>query len=339
MKAYEITELTEDFSGIVETERQRPTPGRDEVSIRIHACSLNYRDLAIAHSEREYRDRSLPVIPLSDGAGEVVEVGEEVDRLAVGDRVATPFSPGWLDGDITLEKLGASPGAGDDGTLAEFVTYKAESVPKLPENLSYEQGATLPCAGVTAWNALVESADVTAGESVLLLGTGGVATFGLQFADMHGADPFVISSSDEKLDRAESLGAHWTLNYEDEPEWGEPVQERTGGGVDHVIEVGGAGTIQRSVEAARIGGSVQMIGVLTEPDEPFNPMSILGKGLTVQGIFAVGSTAMARRMNRAIEANGMEPVVDRTFSFDEVQEAYQYQDAGKHHGNVVITVD
>lgn len=339
MEACEITELTEDFSGIERTERERPSVGPDEVLIRIRACSLNFRDLAIAHSEREYRDRALPVIPLSDGAGEIAEVGTAVDRFAVGDRVVTPFSPSWRDGPITVEKLGDSLGAGEDGTLAEFATYKAESVPRLPEHLSYEEGATLPCAGLTAWNALVERGDVTAGETVLLLGTGGVATFGLQFADMHGADPFVISSSDEKLERARSLGANWTLNYEDEPEWGEVVPERTGGGVDHVIEVGGAGTIQRSVEAARLGGSVHMIGVLTEPDEPFNPMSILGNGLDVGGIFAVGSTAMAERMNRAIAANEMEPVIDRTFGFDEVRDAYRYLDSGQHHGKVVITVD
>ncbi len=339
MKAYEITELTEDFSGIERTERERPSVGPDEVLVRIHACSLNFRDLAIAHAEREYRHRDLPVIPLSDGAGEVVEVGTAVDRFDVGDRVATPFSPSWRDGPITTDKLGDAVGSAEDGTLAEFATYKAESVPRLPEHLSYEQGATLPCAGVTAWNALVERGEVTAGETVLLLGTGGVATFGLQFAAMHGADPYVISSSDEKLERARSLGANWTLNYEDEPDWGEVVQQETGGGVDHVIEVGGAGTIQRSVEAARIGGSVHMIGVLTEPEEPFNPMSILGKGLDIGGVFAVGSTAMARRMNRAIGANGMEPVIDRTFGFDEVSEGYRYLDSGQHHGKVVITVD
>lgn len=339
MRAYEVREATEDYSGIVEVERERPEPADDEVLINIRACSLNFRDLAIAHSELQYRNTQLPTIPLSDGAGEVVEVGSRVERLSVGDRVATPFSPSWVAGDVSPTALGSARGAGIDGALAEYAVYPAESVPKLPDHLSYEEGATLPCAGLTAWHGLVENGDVRSGESVLLIGTGGVSTFGLQFAKMHGADPFVISSSDEKLERARELGATQTLNYQDTPEWGEAVQERTGGGVDHVIEVGGQGTIQRSVEAAKLGGALHLIGVLSEPEEPFNPLSILGKGLTVQGVIAVGSTEMFEHMNRAIEVNEMVPEVDRVFAFDEVQDAYRHQHAGKHHGNVVVSLE
>lgn len=339
MNAYEIQETTNDFSGITPIDRNRPEPGDNEVLIDVKACSLNFRDLAIAHSELEYRNVSLPTIPLSDGAGEVVEVGENVEEFSVGDRVATPFTPGWLAGDISPSAMGTPRGAGIDGVLAEYVTYPAQSVPKLPEHLSYEEGATLPCAGLTAWHGLVENGNVRSGESVLLIGTGGVSTFGLQFAEMHGADPFVISSSDGKLDRARELGATQTLNYQETPEWGEAVQERTGGGVDHVVEVGGQGTIQRSTEAAALGGSLHLIGVLSEPDEPFNPLTILGKGLTAQGVIAVGSTAMFKRMARAIEVNEMVPEVGRVFGFDDVQDAYQYQLAGEHQGNVVISLE
>lgn len=339
MRAYEVQDTADDFSGIAAIERERPEPAADEVLIKIHACALNYRDLAIAHTEIEYPRTSLPTIPLSDAAGEVVEVGADVNRFEVGDRVATPFTPGWISGSLDPAARGTARGAGNDGTLAEYATYPAPAVPKLPDNLSYEEGATLPCAGLTAWHGLVENGSVTSGESVLLIGTGGVSTFGLQFAAMHGADPFVISSSDEKLERAVEMGATQTLNYVETPDWGEAVQERTDGGVDHVIEVGGQGTIQRSVTAARVGGSIQLIGVLSEPDEPFNPLSILGKGLTLQGVFAVGSTAMFERMNRAIEVNDMVPVIDRVYPFEEARDAYRYLLSGAHQGNVVISID
>ena len=339
MKAYEVTATSADFSGIERTERDRPEPDANEVLINVRACSINYRDLAIAHEDLQYHGTSLPTIPLSDGAGEVIEVGSAVTRLEVGDRVATPFSPGWISGDFDESALGSARGAGIDGVLAEYVTYPAASVPKLPDHLDYEAGATLPCAGLTAWHAVAENGAVQSGESVLLIGTGGVSTFGLQFAAMHGADPFVISSSDEKLERAKALGATQTLNYVDTPEWGDAVQERTGGGVDHVVEVGGQGTIQRSVTATAIGGNVHLIGVLSEPDEPFNPLSLLGKGLTVQGILGVGSTRMFQRMARAIDVNEMSPEVDRVFSFDTVPEAYRYLESAQHQGNVVISID
>ena len=338
MKVYTVQEPTANYEGIVRAEREPPTPDDEEALVRVRACSLNYRDLAIANANLGYSDAELPVIPLSDGAGEVVEVGADVERLSIGDRVATPFAPDWIEGPAAPHKLSPSIGANADGVLAEYVTYPAESLPDLPDHLSYEEGATLPCAGLTAWHALVENGDVSAGESVLALGTGGVATFALQFARLHGARAVVTSSSDEKLARARERGASETINYEDTPNWGEVVQDRLGG-VDHVVEVGGPGTLDRTLRAASLHGHVHLIGVLAGKGGQVDPAPILGKALTVEGVKGVGSCAMFERMNRAIGATELEPVIHRTFGFDEVQEAYQYVDASKHQGKVVVTVD
>ncbi|ELZ23896.1 alcohol dehydrogenase [Haloterrigena salina JCM 13891] len=340
MRAYEVQEATSDYEGVVQIDRERPEPDADEALVRIRAASLNYRDLAIAHEDLTYPGAALPVVPLCDGAGEVVAVGDEVERLSEGDRVATPFAPDWVDGPVAPEKVARTTGGNIDGTLAEYATFPADSLAELPENLSYEQGATLTCAGLTAWRELMEVGDLTADETVLALGTGGVSTFALQFATTRGADVFVTSSSDEKLERSRELGATWTLNYEETPEWGEAVQEEVGV-VDHVIEVGGPGTLQQSIEAAAFDGHVHLIGVLSGPDGQVHPGPILQKALTVEGSMGVGSRAMFDRMNSAIEAAEIDPVIDRTFGFseDEVREAYRYVDAGEHQGKVVISID
>lgn len=337
MDAYEITAATADYSGVERVERARPEPAADEVLIRVHAASLNYRDLAIANSDLAYPGAELPVVPLSDGAGEVVETGADVTALDVGDRVATPFAPDWVDGEGTPEKLAKSTGGNIDGALAEYVAFPAASVPELPTRFSYEEGATLSCAGLTAWRALVEDGGLTAGETVLALGTGGVSTFALQFAEMQGARTIVTSSSDEKRERAEELGAWETINYEDTPEWGEAVAAL--GGADHVVEVGGVGTLQQSLDAAAVNGHVHLIGVLSGNEGAVHPGPILGKSLDVEGVMGVGSTAMFERMVRAIEANDIEPVVDRVFGFDEVREAYRYLESGAHQGKVVVSLD
>ncbi|RDI70231.1 zinc-dependent alcohol dehydrogenase family protein [Halopelagius longus] len=340
MKAYGVQESSSDYSGIVEVERERPEPAADEALVEIRATSLNYRDLAIADEDLTYPGTELPVVPLSDGAGEVTAVGENVQRLSKGDRVATPFAPDWVDGPVASEKIARTTGGNVDGALAEYVTFPADSLAVLPDNLSYEQGATLSCAGLTAWRELHEEGDLTADETVLVLGTGGVSMFALQFATMQGADVFVTSSSDEKLERARELGATWTLNYEETPEWGEAVQEETGG-VDHVVEVGGPGTLQKSLEATGFDGHVHLIGVLSGPEGQVHPSQILLNGLTVEGSMGVGSRAMFDRMNSAIEAADLEPVVDRTFGFEpeDVREAYRYVEDGKHQGKVVISVE
>lgn len=338
MRAYELRETDADYDGLVEVERDRPTPAADEALVRLHAVSLNYRDLAIASDDLSYPGMSLPVVPCSDGAGEVVEVGAEVDRLAAGDRVATPFAPDWIDGPATPAKIRRTTGGNVDGALAQYATFPAESLPTLPEYLSDEAGATLSCAGLTAWRALVEDGDLTAGETVLALGTGGVSTFALQFATLHGARTVVTSSSDVKLDRARALGADVTINYGETPAWGEAVADRTGG-VDHVVEVGGPGTLERSLEAAGFGGQVHLIGVLAGQEGTVHPGAILHKALEVEGVMGVGSRAMFDRMLDAMGTAEMEPVVDRVFGFEEAREAYRHLDRGDHHGKVVISVD
>lgn len=338
MRAYEVQRTDSEYDGVVQAERSKPSPDADEALVRIHACSLNYRDLAIANADLVYPGAEPPVIPLSDGAGEVVEVGDDVERISAGTRVATPFAPDWIEGTGTPEKLARTTGGSTDGALAEYVTFPAESLAVLPDYLSYEEGATLSCAGLTAWRALVEDGNLRAGETVLALGTGGVSTFALQFAAMHGARTLVTSSSDEKLEAARGLGANETINYESTPEWGEVVRERIGG-ADHVVEVGGPGTLGKSLEAAAVGGHVHLIGVLAGQQGRVDPSPIMHKSLDVEGVMGVGSRAMFDRMTDAMAVEEMHPVIDRVFDFDDVREAYRYVDRGEHRGKVVISVE
>jgi len=338
VRAYEVQTETDDYGGVVQVERDRPEPGPGEALVELRAASLNYRDLAIAHSDRRYPGASLPVVPLSDGAGEVVAVGDGVDRLAEGDRVATPFAPDWVDGPVTPAKTRRTTGGNVDGALAEYATFPADSLPVVPESLSWAAAASLSCAGLTAWRELVEVGDVGADDTVLALGTGGVSTFTVQFADAFGADVAVTSSSDEKLARARDLGADVTVNYEDTPEWGPVVADRTGG-VDHVVEVGGAGTLEQSLQAAGFGGHVHVIGVLADQSATVHPGPVLQKALRVEGSMGVGSRAMFDRLLAAVDANDVEPVVDSTFAFDDARDAYRYLETGDHQGKVVVTVD
>ncbi|WP_435102720.1 zinc-dependent alcohol dehydrogenase family protein [Halarchaeum sp. P4] len=338
MRAYELQEVDPEFEGLEEVERERPEPGPGEVLVRIEAASINYRDLAIAATEFGYPGESYPMIPLCDGAGDVVAVGENVERLEEGDSVVAPFFPEWVDGPGTPEKTKVATGGNRPGTLAEYAVFPAEGTPKMPESLDYAEAATLTCAGLTAWTALVEHGNLTAGESVLCLGTGGVSTFALQFADAMGARPIVTSSSDEKLERAAERGAETTINYEQTPEWHEPVLEATDGvGVDHVIEVGGAGTLERSLQAVTYNGEVHLIGVLADQEADVDPGPILQKASSVRGV-SVGSRASFDRMARAIDETGIEPVVDKTFDFADAPEAYRYVWNGEHTGKVVIDV-
>src|ERR1700722_4427933 len=263
MRAYELPKAGAGIDTIVQVERPTPKPLYRQVLVKVAACSLNYRDLVIARSD--YR---MPVkenlIPLSDGAGEVVEVGPGVARIKAGDRVAGNFFQRWAGGEPGPRVQASALGGGTDGMLAEYVALEEDGVVKIPAHLSFEEAASLPCAAVTAWHAMVRHAGLIAGQTVLLQGTGGVSIFGLQFAHAMGVSAIITSSSDEKLKRAKALGAAHTVNYKTTPDWEKVAVEFTGGrGVDHVVEVGGQGTLAKSFGAIRIGGTISMISGLS----------------------------------------------------------------------------
>lgn len=307
-----------------------------EVRVAVHAVSLNYRDLMVARGIYPTKvDDS--VIPCSDGAGEVTAVGDMVSRFKPGDRVAASFFPDWHDGAPDRRKIGSSLGGNIDGMLAEEVTLHEETLVPLPEALSYIDAATLPCAGVTAWNAIFESADVRPGDTVLLLGTGGVSILGLQLAKAAGLRVIITSSSDDKLERARALGADATINYRATPEWQDEVLRLTDGeGVKLVLEVGGKDTAVRSIASTAVGGTIAVIGGVSGFGGEVNPFSLVGPK-QMAGIF-VGSRAMLEQTVRLVAASGIKPVVDRVFGFAEAQEAYRYLDSGAHFGKVVIDV-
>jgi NADPH:quinone reductase-like Zn-dependent oxidoreductase len=337
MKAYEL----QNHSGIdalTLVDRPEPQLNYGQVLIRVKATSLNYRDLLVA--EGAYGSGvKYPLIPMSDGAGEVVATGEGVTRVKIGDRVAGIFFQEWIAGSLTRESMKSDLGGGINGMLAEYVVLHQEGLVILPPHLSYIEGATLPCAAVTAWHALVSKGNITEGNSVLLLGTGGVSTFALLFAKLYGARVIITSSSDEKLAQAKRLGADETINYQQTPDWEKKVYELTNRtGVDHVVELGGTGTLPQSLQAVRIGGRVSLIGVLTGRGNVIDPMPILFKSITLQGIY-VGSRKMFEAMNHAIQEYKLQPVIDRVFPFSEAKAAYSYLKSGVHFGKVVIEID
>jgi NADPH:quinone reductase-like Zn-dependent oxidoreductase len=314
-----------------------PRPGRGEVLVKIHAVSLNYRDLLMVRGQYNPR-MALPRIPCSDGAGEVVEVGSEVTGITVGKRVAGIFMQHWLDGRPTAQKTRGALGGDIDGMLAEYVVLRQEGVVPIPGHLSYVEGATLPCAGVTAWNALQNETQVKPGDVVVIQGTGGVSIFALQFAKMVGATVIGISSSDQKLERAKTLGLDAGLNYRQFSEWAKWVLKQTGDrGADLIVEVGGAGTFSQSLQAVRMGGAVAQIGVLSQSDQPLPVHLILHRQVRVYGVY-VGSRADFEAMNRALTANGTRPVVDRIFAFDQAREALKTLEKASHFGKIVIQV-
>ena len=332
MKAYQI-QTAAGIDGLKLVDLPEPKPGAGQIVVRVRATSLNYRDTAVVSGM--YPGQKLPVIPLSDGAGEVVAVGTGVARVQVGDRVAGIFFQDWISGKLTREKIKSALGGAIDGMLAEYVVLSQDGVVLLPAHFSYEEGATLPCAAVTAWQALVHRGGLFAGETVLLLGTGGVSIFALQFAKILGAKVIITSSSDEKLARATQMGADETINYKTFPNWEETVYELTQQqGVDQVIEVGGAGTLEKSLKSASVGGRISLIGVLGGAGE-VNHVNILQKSIDVQGIY-VGSREMFEAMNRAISLHRIKPVVDRVFPLTAAPDAYRYLQSGSHFGKVVI---
>ena len=333
MKSYEYAKLGLENLALVE--RPLPRPAAHEVVVKLHAASLNYRELLFAWGRYNPNPR-LPAVPGSDGAGEVTALGADVTRWKVGDRVCPIFMQGWLSGPLTPAWPRTALGGGDlDGTLREYGAFHEDGLVAIPAHLSFEEAATLPCAAVTAWHALVHVGRIKAGDTILTLGTGGVSVFALQLAKLQGARVIATSSSDEKLARVRLLGADETINYKTTPDWDAEVLRLTGGaGVDHVVEVGGAGTMPRSCNAARAGGLVSVIGVLA-PGEGLNPVQVLMKTLRVQGIF-VGSRQMFEELNRAVALARLKPVIDRTFAFGQVREALDYMRSGAHLGKIVI---
>lgn len=323
------------LDGLKLAELSLPDPGPGEVRVRLRANSINYRDLSVI-SDPAARGIALPRVPNSDGAGEVLAVGPGVTDFAPGDRVAGCFFQNWIDGPCTAEAMASAMGGEIDGVLAEEANLKADGLVKIPDHLSFAEAATLPCAALTAWRALVPVGRLKAGDTVLLLGTGGVSVFALQFATLMGARVIITSSSDAKLEKAKALGAWQTVNYRATPDWEQAVLELTEGrGADLTVEVGGAGTLEKSIAATRIAGTIGFIGVLA--GGAVNPRPIMSKSLTVQGIY-VGPRNLFRDMNRAIAAAELRPVIDRTFAFEEAPEAYRAMQAAGHFGKLVIEV-
>jgi NADPH:quinone reductase-like Zn-dependent oxidoreductase len=338
MNVYEL-HPREGFDSLVKGQRPSPRPAADEVRVRVRAVSLNYRDILLARGAKG-TNRERPIVPTSDGAGEVVEVGASVSRLRVGDRVMGAFFPTWQRGELEEAHHASALGGGTtDGMLAEEVVLKEGAWVRIPEHLSFEQAATLPCAGVTAYQALFVAAAVKPGSTVLLQGTGGVSILALQLAKAAGAIPLVTSSSGEKRERAKALGAAETFDYKATPAWGEAVRAFTGGrGVDVAVEVGGPGTFDQSVTALRFGGTMSILGVLTGVRGEVNTHAIFHKGLKVHGVY-VGSVGMFEDLARALTASRIVPIVDRVFPFAEARAAYEYLASGAHFGKVVVRVD
>jgi NADPH:quinone reductase-like Zn-dependent oxidoreductase len=336
MKAWQLT-AQNGVGALQLNEIAEPKAGRGQVVVRVRATSLNYRDLMVA-SGRYGGPVSLPLIPLSDGAGEVAAVGEGVARWKIGDRVAGTFFQTWHTGPVRREAFHAALGGSVNGMLAQYVALSAEGVVAFPPHLGFEEAATLPCAGLTAWHALVTAGRVSADQTVLVLGTGGVSIFALQFAKMHGARVVITSSSDDKLARARSLGADATINYRTTPDWEAEVFRLTAkAGVDHVVEVGGKDTLPKSLRALALGGTVSQIGGVTGFSSQVPLSDILSKCALVRGIY-VGNRDMFEAMNQAVARHQLKPVIDRVFPFTEAPAAYRHQESGAHFGKVVISV-
>jgi NADPH:quinone reductase-like Zn-dependent oxidoreductase len=334
MRRYELKRADQGYELALKT-TARPTPAKDQVLVRVRAVSLNHRDL-YALQRMGAADNS-GRIPVSDGAGEVVAVGADVTEFKVGDRVAGTFFEHWPDGKPTSAALSSARGAQTPGMLSDYVVGHEHSWVKFPAHLSFEEAATLPCAAVTAWNALFTTGRMQVGDIVLLEGTGGVSIFGLQFAVAAGGKPIITSSSDAKLERARAMGAVGTVNYRTNVDWERDVRKLSGGrGVDHVLEVGGKDTLPRALKALALGGQVALIGGLTGFNGQIEVGSISGVQGTVRGIY-VGSRADFEAMNAFIAKHSLKPVIDKTFPFDQAPAAFAYLDSGSHFGKVVIT--
>lgn len=316
--------------------RPDPRPGAGEVLLKMKAASLNYRDLFVLDRGYGAHTGELPLVPLSDGVGEVVEVGANVTRVKVGDRVCPCFNQGWIAGEADLERMTAIVGGPIDGTMAQYMVLSEQGVAKAPSHLSDEQAAALPCAALTAWSALVTYEHLAPGAMVLVQGTGGVALFALQFAKLLGAHVTVISSSDDKIAKARALGADAAINYRTTPEWARATRAITGGrGYDHIVELGGEKTLPQSLLCIRPGGTISMIGVLSGGNLSAQLGRVVTRQVRLQGI-TVGHRDGFEAMLRAIEQHRLQPVIDRVFAFDEIHEALAYLKSGRHFGKVCI---
>ena len=317
---------------IVVEERPDPIPGAGEVLVRVGAVSLNYHDLLVANGALNPADGR---ILMSDGAGTVAATGPGVTAFREGDEVASVFFPGWREGAVSPEKLGNVPGDHADGWGAELIAAPEHAITRIPKGWSLAEASTLPCAALTAWRAVVVEGRIKPGDWVLVQGTGGVSIFALQFAKAAGARVIATSSSDEKLARLTGLGADVTINYRDDPRWGQSAKAATGGrGVDQVVEIGGPETLKQSIRACRFGGFICMIGVLTGVSGEVPTAAFFGANLTMTGV-TVGSREHQLDMIAAIEASDLRPVIDRTFPMEDLSEAYRHQEAGRHFGKVV----
>ncbi len=334
MRTYEIVS-DGGVDALALNERQSPQPGASEILVSIRASSINYRDLSTIEDPVS-RGIEYPLIPNSDGAGEVIGVGAGVSRFKIGDRVAGCFFQNWSDGRVSAEAIASAMGGSVDGVLAEQVVFNEAGAVHIPAHMSFEEASTLPCAGLTAWNCLVEQGGLKAGNTALLLGTGGVSIVGLQIAKMMGARAIVTSSSDEKLARAKELGADELINYRHNPAWETQALEMTNGnGVDVTIETGGGGTLEKTMTATRIGGTISLIGVLT--GGTINPTTIMRKSIRLQGVY-VGNRRMFEDMNAAFTLNKIHPVIDRVFDFEDARSAYHAMRAAGHFGKLVVKV-
>ncbi|WP_425929713.1 zinc-dependent alcohol dehydrogenase family protein [Pseudomonas sp. NyZ201] len=321
-----------DKVGLGSAEAAAPAAG--EITVRLHANSLNYHDFAVVSG---MWGPSAPRIPMADGAGEVIAVGEGGSEFAVGDSVVSTFFPDWLDGEPLVEGFATVPGDGIDGYARELVTARATSFTRAPKGYSHAEASTLTTAGLTAWRALMADDSLKPGDTVLVQGTGGVSIFALQFAKAAGATVIATSSSDEKLERLKTLGADEVINYRSTPNWGEKVRALTDNrGVDHVIEVGGPATLEQSMIAARIGGHVSLIGILTGVAGQLPLVQALVRQIRLQGVL-VGSRAQQQAMIRAIDANGLRPVIDKAFELEQIVEAFRYQESNRHFGKICLS--
>jgi len=315
-------------------ERPDPTPGPGEVLVRMRAASLNYRDLMMVSGF--YPGVRGPITPLSDGCGVIEAVGEGVTRVAPGDRVASLFFQSWIGGRVTAQRMSRPLGSPVPGVARELAVYSQDGVSKVPDFLTDEEVATLPCAGLTAWRGLFEDAALNPGDMVVLQGTGGVSIFGLQFAHAAGMRTLITSSSDEKLERAKALGADHVVNYRTTPEWGGAVRTAThGAGADFVMEVGGAGTMTESLRAIAPGGHIAVVGMVAAGGEGMNPTALISTSVRMQGLM-VGSRDMFEAMCRALDQTRIRPVVDKVFPWTEARAAFEAMRDGAHFGKIVL---